>query len=203
MLFSPAGEAQRPLVVATHGAGGTPEWACQQWRQLTHERAFVLCLRGKSVGAGGGYYYPDHRALEAELLAAERAARDAEPRMLAGSGVYAGFSQGASMGSVMLSAHGARFPYLVLVEGFELWNVARAKAFQKSGGKRVLLACGTRQCQSTARQSVRWLEQGGVEGRLEYASGAGHTPGGEVERALVGALPWLMQGEPAFTFATE
>jgi len=202
VLFSPAGSQPRPLVVATHGAGGTPEWACQQWRQLTRERSFVLCLRGKSMG-GGGYYYPDHRALEAELKAAERAARAAEPRLLAGSGVYTGFSQGASMGSVMLPAHGARFPYLVLTEGFELWSVARAKSFKKSGGKRVLLACGSKQCEMTAKQSVRWLEQGGVEARLEYASGAGHTPGGDVERALSRALPWLVRADPAFALDAE
>jgi hypothetical protein len=164
---------------------------------------FVLCLRGKAMGPGGGYYYPDHRALEAELVAAERAVRSTEPRVLGGSGLYAGFSQGASMGSVMLPAHGARFPYLALTEGFELWNLARAHAFRASGGKRVLFTCGTKECQGKARQSVRWLERGGVEARVDYASGAGHTPGGEVERALERALPWLLEGETAFGFAAE
>jgi predicted esterase len=203
LLFSPAGSEARPLVVATHGAGGSPEWACEHWRQLTHERVFVLCLRGKSMGPAGGYYYPDHRALEAELIAAEQAARAVEPRLLAGSGLYAGFSQGASMGSVMLPAHGARFPYLALVEGFELWSLSRAKAFHDSGGKRVLFTCGTRECQGKAQQSVRWLQQRGVDAKLDYAIGAGHTPGGEVERALERSLPWLLADESAFGLAAE
>ncbi len=203
LLFSPAGSDPRPLVVATHGAGGSPEWACEHWRQLTHDRVFVLCLRGKSMGPSGGYYYPDHRALEAELLAAESAVRAVEPRVLGGSGLYAGFSQGASMGSVMLPAHGARFPYLALTEGFELWNLSRAKAFRTSGGKRVLFTCGTKECQSKAQQSVRWLEQSGVGAKLDYASGAGHTPGGEVERALERSLPWLVSDESAFGLAAQ
>lgn len=203
LLFSPAGSEPRPLVVATHGAGGSPEWACDHWRQLTHERVFVLCLRGKSMGPSGGYYYPDHRALEAELIAAEQALRAVEPRVLGGSGLYAGFSQGASMGSVMLSAHGARFPYLALVEGFELWSLSRAKAFQQSGGKRVLFTCGTKDCQSKAQQSVRWLLQRGVDAKLDYASGAGHTPEGEVGRALERSLPWLVADESAFGLTAE
>jgi predicted esterase len=184
------------LLVAAHGAGGTPEWDCAYWRRLTQDQLFVLCLRGRSMGASGGFYYPDHRALEGELVAAERAARDAEPRIARGHGVYAGFSQGASMGSVMLSAHGAEFPYLILIEGFELWNIPRARAFARAGGKRALLACGTRQCSSVAEQSVRWLGAGGIEARHEYAAGAGHTAGGAVAESVAAALPWLLGTPP-------
>lgn len=194
VFFVPAGEGARRLVVAAHGAGGAPEWECEYWRRLTRERAFVLCLRGKAMG-GGSYYYPNHHALEAELVAAERAARAAEPRILPDGAVFAGFSQGASMGSVMLSRHGADFPYLALIEGFELWNIPRARAFAQGGGRRVLLACGTEQCGRVAEESVRWLIKGGVEARLERAPGAGHTPAGAVMERVEGALPWLL-GEP-------
>jgi len=190
VLFVPPGDAPARLVVATHGAGGAPEWECDYWRQLTNDSAFVLSLRGKSMG-GGSYYYPNHLELEAELNAAERAARAAEPRILPGAGVYSGYSQGASMGSVMLAQHGAAFPYLVLIEGFELWNIPRARRFRQSGGKRVLFACGTAQCNRVAEESVRWLLKGGIDARLEYASGAGHTPAGEVMERIDAALPWL------------
>lgn len=191
VFFVPAGDAPARLVVATHGAGGAPEWECDYWRRLTRAEAFVLCLRGKSMG-GGSYYYPHHHALEAELKAAERAARASEPRILPGAGIYAGFSQGASMGSAMVAGHGAAFPYLVLIEGFERWNIPRARAFRASGGKRVLFACGTPQCSKVAEDSLPWLKQGGIDARLEHAVGAGHTPAGEVMARVQAALPWLL-----------
>jgi predicted esterase len=196
VLFVPPGTAQRPLVVAAHGAGGSPEWDCEYWRRLTGGTRFLLCLRGKSMGASGGFYYPNEHALEAELIAAERALRAAQPRVAAGDGLYAGFSQGASMGSAMIGKHGASFPALVLQEGFQLWNIARARTFAKNGGRRVLLVCGTEQCNRIATETARWLERGGVESRLEFAAGAGHTPLGEVMERTRSALPWLLPAQP-------
>jgi predicted esterase len=194
LLFSPAGDGQARLIVATHGAGGAPEWECDYWRRLSAGGAFVLCLRGKSMG-GGSYYYPNHHELAAELRAAERAARAAEPRILRSNGVYAGFSQGASMGSAIIARHATTLPYVVLIEGFELWNVPRARAFARAGGRRVLLVCGTKQCDSTARESARWIAEVGLDVRVEYAAGAGHTAGGEVMERLAGALGWLLRDE--------
>ena len=191
LLFVPSGNDVRPLVVAAHGAGGGPEWECEYWRRLTQERRFVLCLRGKSMGQGG-YYYPNEHALEAELVAAEGALRSAEPRVSRQDGLYAGFSQGASMGSAIIAKHGASFPALALIEGFERWNIPRARAFAKSGGKRVLFACGTQQCNTVANESARWLTRGGVEARVEFVSGAGHTPAGDVMPRVEAALPWLL-----------
>jgi predicted esterase len=196
VLFVPPGSEQRPLVVAAHGAGGSPEWDCEYWRRLTAGTRFLLCLRGKSMGTGGGFYYPNEHALEAELVAAERALRSAEPRVTKADGLYAGFSQGASMGSAMISKHGASFPTLALQEGFQLWNIARARTFAKHGGRRVLLVCGTEQCHRIATETARWLKRGGVESRVEYAPGAGHTPLGEVMERTQTALPWLVGQTP-------
>jgi poly(3-hydroxybutyrate) depolymerase len=192
VLFVPAGDAPTPLVVATHGAGGTPEWECEYWRRLTQGRRFVLCLRGASMGSGGGYYYPNEHVLEAELVAAQRALHSAEPRVSGRGGLYAGFSQGASMGSAFLAKHGASFPALALIEGFQRWNIPRARAFAKSGGRRVLFACGTKECNAVATESARWLARGGIEARVELAPGAGHTPAGAVLPRVEAALPWLL-----------
>jgi predicted esterase len=191
VLFVPAGAEARPLVVAAHGAGGTPEWECEYWSRLLAERSFVLCLRGAPLGKGGGYYYRNEHALEAELVAAERAARAAEPR-IAPFGAYAGFSQGSSMGSAIIAKHGGKFSRLALVEGFERWNVPRARAFAKAGGKRILFASGTKECSAAASESARWIQRGGVEVRVEYAPGAGHTPLGDVGDRVAAALPWLL-----------
>jgi Endonuclease/Exonuclease/phosphatase family len=196
LLYSPAGTSVRPLLVATHGAGGEPDWDCEYWRRLTLGRAFVLCLRGTSLGSQGGFYYRDHHALGRELDAAERIARSLDPRIAAGSGLYAGFSQGATMGSALVPARGRAFPFVVLIEGFELWNVPRARAFGAVGGQAVLLACGSKECAKVAAQSAHWIESAGLRARLEYAAGAGHTPQGQVLRKVEAALPWLVSNDP-------
>lgn len=196
VVFVPSGHDARPLVVAAHGAGGSPEWECEYWSRLLEGGSFVVCLRGTSMGKAGGFYYRDEHALEAELIAAERAARESHPRIASGAGLYAGFSQGASFGSAILARHGAAFSQLALIEGFQRWNIPRARAFAQAGGKRVLFACGTKGCNAAAVESARWLEQSGVEARVAYVAGAGHTPMepilGEVRRAL----PWLRGSAP-------
>lgn len=202
VLFVPGGTDARPLLIAAHGAGGTPEWECEYWRRLSFDRAFVLCLRGTPLGTYPGYFYRDHRALEKELGEAERAARTSEPRILPGSGMYVGFSQGATMGSAMINAHVTAFPYLVLVEGFDLWNVPRAQAFARNGGKRILIACGSKECAKVGAASVRWLTKANVEARLEYAPGEGHTPMGGVRSRIQTSLPWLLSDAPAWALSS-
>jgi len=197
LLFIPGGDEPRPLVVAAHGAGGGPEWECDYWRRLTEERAFVLCLKGTPLGgSNAGYYYRDHRALDREFSAAERAARSAEPRIIVGSGLYAGFSQGATMGTPIIAEHAAAFPYAVMIEGFMAWNVPGARRFLTAGGRRVLIACGSKECASKGKTSEQWLRAGGVPVRLEHAPGAGHTPAGAVMDRVEAALPWLLEGDP-------
>lgn len=197
LLFIPGGAAPRPLVLAAHGAGGGPAWECEYWRRLTRERAFVLCLSGTPLGGSySGYYFRDHRALEREWVAAEQAARAAEPRILGSSGIYAGFSQGATMGTAILAHHAAAFPYGVLIEGFMPWNVPGARQFVRAGGRRLLFACGSKECAAVAKTSVHWCEAARAEARWEYAPRAGHTPAGLVMEQIASALPWLVEGDP-------
>ncbi|HVY47706.1 MAG TPA: hypothetical protein VHB21_17575, partial [Minicystis sp.] len=192
----PSDAGRRPLVVATHGAGGTPEWWCARVRALVDASAFVLCPRGRAMSrfdrGASGFYYPDHHALARELAAslAALAARYGE-RVDVEAPLYAGFSQGATMGSLALP--GFRFRALLLVEGgYDTWTVALARAFHASGGARVLLACGRPSCSRPARASLVYLRRGGVEARLVGGDGAGHTFGGAVETGVVDALPfWL------------
>jgi predicted esterase len=196
VLFVPAGSAARPLLVAAHGAGGSPEWECEYWSRLLEGRFFVLCLRGSSMGKAGGFYYKNEHALEAELVAAERATRESEARITPAPGVYAGFSQGASFGSAIIAKHGGAFSRVALIEGFERWNIPRARAFAKAGGQRVLFACGTKECNAAATESARWLLKSGIDARVEFAAGAGHTPLDQVLQRVQGQLPWLLGTAP-------
>jgi predicted esterase len=184
-------------VVAAHGAGGAPEWDCEYWNRLVGDRAFVLCPRGTAMGQGS-FYYKQHYALGAEVAAAAAAARRRFPRILPASGVYAGFSQGASMGALMVSSYADQFPYVVLIEGFTQWNVPLGRAFAKRGGQALLFVCGTRECATKAEASTQALQRAAVRARTEHAVGAGHTASGAVRDRVVQQLPWLLADDPAW-----
>jgi hypothetical protein len=182
-----------PILVAAHGAGDSPEWQCEHWGTVARGRYFVLCPRGLSLG-GGGYYYANHFALERELLAALGAVeRSYGSWVRPGGGVYTGYSQGATMGALMIVEHGAKFPYLVLVEGGTAeWSASRAKKYAASGGKSVALVCGGSNCMKRATNSAKILERAGLRARAEHAEGGGHTYVGVVgERATALLENWL------------
>ncbi|MGC4087641.1 MAG: hypothetical protein QM756_07050 [Polyangiaceae bacterium] len=195
-IFVPNRAAPWTLLIGTHGAGGAPEWECDYWRRLSQGRLLLACLRGTPMGHGA-FYYRDHHALEREFQAANAALERRFGERIAPIGVYAGFSQGATMGALMVVEHASRFRRLALVEGgYESWSPASARRFAKAGGERVLLVCGTRWCADKAETSARWLRSAGAQARTEYAAGAGHTPTGAVMAKVEQALPWLLEGLP-------
>ena len=85
-----------------------------------------------------GFYYRDHHALAAELRAALAALdRRFGARVDHAGAVYAGFSQGATMGALALPEFG--FTSAMLVEGgTDDWTVTHARAFHDAGGERVV-----------------------------------------------------------------
>ena len=214
VVFVPPGPADDrfPLAVVMHGAGGRPEPHCENWRRLLRERAYLLCPRGTAWGhvpegaEPEGYFFRDHRALGRELVLALAAVRAAHaPRLDAERALFVGFSQGATMGALALhdlarTPEGARaFGRLALVEGGTAeWNVALSRLVKEAGVERALLVCGQRSCSRTARDSVGWMRQGGLDVRFEDAPGAGHTWGGGVGERVVASLPWLLEGDPRF-----
>jgi predicted esterase len=194
-----------PLLVATHGAGGRPEPHCELWRRITAARGFVLCPAGARASAlvperESGYFYPGHPALAAELEAAIAAlVQRYGERVDSGQPVYAGYSQGATMGALVLPTHPAAFARAALVEGgvgeSQEWNIATARRFAERGGRRLLLACGRPACASAAATTVAHLGRGGIEARLVHVAGAGHTYLGGMEQALHESFGWLVAGD--------
>lgn len=189
----------RPGLVAAHGAGDGPWWQCELWRELIGARGFVLCPAGVpfTKDPNTGYFFRNHYELEKEVLAAVEALRSAFPDELdPGPFVYTGYSQGATMGALMLVERGELFPRIALIEGgYAEWNVNIARKYLGSGGERVLFACGIRTCKTKADRSASWIEQGGLVARVEYAEGAGHTYGGAVAERVFHALDWLLEGD--------
>jgi predicted esterase len=192
-----------PLLVAAHGAGGDPAFDCDHWARLTRGEWFVLCPRGTPLSRRyeGSYYYRNHFELEREVVAMLAAARARHANVLRDEpGVYAGFSQGATMGALMVIEHGRDFRALVLVEGgFSEWTPKRARRFRETGGESVALICGGAGCTARARTSAQILERAGLRAHVEHAEGAGHTFLGSVaERAA-----WVFDEWPLMSDAGE
>ena len=198
----------QPVLVAAHGAGDNAEAHCELWRRLLERRGVVLCLRGRALSRGSqarGYYFPDHHSLKREALAALGALDRTYPRWVdTGGVVYAGYSQGAQMGLLMLTDQGARAPRLLLVEGGAGdWSLQRAQSFARSGGRAVALVCGTPGCNRNAERSQGRLEAAGVRATTHYAPGAGHVYWGAVEPHLIEAFAGLTKDDQRWAPSEE
>lgn len=195
----------RPVLLAAHGAGDRPEWQCQVWRGIVGDRAFILCPRGFPMNpylppGETGYFYTTHHALGREITLALEALRARFPEHLdAEAPAFAGFSQGAIMGALLLPNHPARFTRAALVEGgfglFHEWNIPVAQRWQRHGGVRALLACGRPECVDQAQVTAGYLRRGGVEARVVHAEGAGHSYGGVMEEDLRRTFAWVIEGD--------
>ena len=195
----------RLLLVATHGAGGRAIDHCRLWRRIVADRGFVLCPRGRAIYPYGPaeprrFFYPGHPSLaKAVTVAMAALARRYAARLDPNEPIFAGYSQGASMGSMVLPTHPAHFARAALIEGgfgqYQEWNIATARRFHAQGASRVLLGCGRAKCARLARVTASYMRQGGLEVRLVYAVGAGHTYAGPMEKKVGQAFGWLTEGD--------
>jgi predicted esterase len=198
LVVVPLSEAKVPLLIAAHGAGDSPGWQCEHWDAVARGRYLVLCPRGLPLvrGDDSAFYFADHLALEREVVAGIRAVKKAFGAQLAEQGgVYTGYSQGATMGALMVVDHGAEFQHLLLVEGGSGdWTLGRARRFRETGGKSVAIVCGTPGCASRGQRSQATLERAGLRARVEHVEGGGHTYTGSVgDRARDLLDGWLLQ----------
>lgn len=199
--FPESREHPAPLVVVAHGAGVVPADICEVVRGLFQDRAALLCLSGPRVAASSeGRYFPDHHVLERIFVASLDALSRKYPTPIDHRrAVYVGYSQGATMGALMLPEHGGECPRLLLIEGgFADWSLARARTFKASGGERVLFACGTKRCAAKARDSVATLQHAGVDARVVSELSAGHTYGGALAKRVETELPGFLDGDERF-----
>ena len=199
----PPGNRPQPLVVAAHGAGGRPEWHCDFWSRIVEDRGFVLCPRGRRIDRGvphdrSSYYFPDHFWLERVVSAAMDALGFRfTGRVDVSDAVYAGYSQGAIMGALIVAPDPARFPRAVFVEGGGAeWNVPIGSKYLAGGGQGVAFVCGVSACDAAARRALQHLDRAGLPARRAYAPGAGHTYLGPVEPLVAAAFEWLVAADP-------
>jgi pimeloyl-ACP methyl ester carboxylesterase len=195
-----ASERSQPLLIAAHGAGDTAEAQCAHWRDLLGpKKGVVACPRGRPIRAGSeghGYFYPTHFALEKEVLALLAALEPHAAFVELRDIVYAGYSQGATMGVLMLVGHADRIPHLLLIEGGTRdWSSRRARRFARGGGKHVSFACGTRSCDENSERAARVLKAAGIASSRHHVPGAGHVYDGLLRPKVEEAFRLLTKGD--------
>jgi hypothetical protein len=185
----------RPIMVAAHGAGDRPEWACGSWRGVTNAYPFIICPRGTATG-DGRYYWSSSEQLGKVVDRAVSALRARYgPYVAEGPMVYAGFSAGAIYGTSLVRDRAADFPVAIFAEGAygQLADPSFGTRFKRNGGRRVLLACSTGGgCLGRFEPAAKLLERAGVQARLNDAGRIGHNLNDDVVRSLRQALPWLV-----------
>ncbi|MFO0552737.1 MAG: hypothetical protein U0271_30375 [Polyangiaceae bacterium] len=208
LVFVPHPGRAAPVIIVTHGAGGRPEPHCKRYRELAGDSAFLLCTAGRTIDVHQApeqrrYFYDGHQELGREVVAALQAleARYGE-RVDPERRIFAGYSQGATMGILALEqgvAASAKIRRILLVEGgSHEWNIAIANRLHEDGVDRVAIVCGQTSCREAQEQSVRWMKKGGLDVRPSYAPGAGHTYEGTVAPLVDDAFAWLVDDDPRF-----
>ncbi len=211
VVVVPATSRPAPVVIVGHGAGGRPEPHCDFYRKLVRGRGFIVCTRGRSIDAlipegERGYFYDGHVELGKEVRAVIGALQGRYgERVDLDRSVYAGFSQGATMGILALQqgvAPDARVRGVLLVEGgWAEWTIALAEKLSREGVRRVAIVCGRPICKEEGERSAGWIRRGGLEAEVLEAKGAGHTYGGAVAPLVADAWQWIVEGDPRWASA--
>ena len=146
------------------------------------------------------FYYVGHRELGREMDVAVAALEERYgPYLDRAAPIFAGYSQGASMGALVLPGHPLGFARAVLVEGgvgmFREWNVPTALRFQQGGGRRVLMVCGRVACRDPARDSAHHFERASVGTKIIFVPGAGHSYDAEMQRQVADTFDWLTEDD--------
>jgi predicted esterase len=185
----------RPIVVALHGAGDRPEWACGGWRGASDAYSFVVCPAGNPGGAPGGFVWGNDAAVELEARAAVEATRRRfGPYVASGCTLLAGFSQGAIRMVPILARRGEWCPEALLCEGaYDSLDKGFARAFVNAGRRRLLLACSQPYCAKVFGEREATLREAGIDVRTVYSGGRTHNLNGEMVSTLRGAWPWLVR----------
>jgi predicted esterase len=186
----------RPIMVAVHGAGDRPEWACGGWRGVARAYPFIVCPEGAPTG-DDRFYWLSTKELQRRVDGAVAAVRERFGGYVSNAPmVYAGFSAGAIYGASLVRDEADRFPTIAMSEGGyeELTDPTFAVRFHANGGRRVLLGCSTGPgCVARLSEARRLFERAGVEARVNDAGAVGHNLNAEVVQSLRRDWSWLVQ----------
>lgn len=194
----------RPVVIALHGGGDRPEWACGEWRVIAGTYPFVVCPRGPGTDAFRSWSnVEDTKARTARAIEAAR--KRFRRWMAAGPYVLGGFSRGAIQAAEMAKADPKSYPRVALSESaFDVRpTMAFVRPWIQGGGERVLFGCTTVGCEAPFRNLAKSVADLGVPSRLNIAGTNQHGVWDTVIQSMQRDWPWLVEGMPAWkSFST-
>ena len=199
--FSPPLGATDPrgLVVALHGGGDAPEYACGEWRGSFGPWPFILCPYGTKVGRNMYGWRSGAAARQAVEHAIEALAAKYPEHVDARDPVLTGFSLGAMMAPSTLGAPGRRFPAAILVEGYAKDFDAWPKRMEAGGLERVLFVDSQGGNAARGRAAVRALERSTkVRARAIYIGHLGHGFFPKTVEGVRKGLNELLAGLPSW-----
>lgn len=147
-----------------------------------------------------GFYPVDVPTLDKEVLADLAALKAKFTTYVAEKNlVYAGFSRGAFLGPGIITRHPDVFGRAVLIEGGQSeWTPQLAASFAKTGGKRVLFACGQASCLDESNPAANLLRTQKLETKVVIGNGEGHGYKKQVKEELKKSFEWVIEGDPAW-----
>lgn len=184
--------APRPVIVALHGYGGTPEPLAELYRSSASRLGAVLVVpRGQeAVGQGYGWGIVE----QAEYLVEQAIARTAAERPI-GPVVLTGFSQGAGVALTMAARHPERYAGVVAVAGwFEERLVQLPERVPPIYPRFFFMNGELDEAAANNRRAAHRLESLGAQARVRLYPGAGHEfpPQESRERELDLALRFTL-----------
>jgi poly(3-hydroxybutyrate) depolymerase len=188
----------RPVVVAVHGAGDHPGNACAEWNGVLGGFAFIVCPHGFPAGKDRySWGSADDVAARAER-ALELVRGRYDRHVASGKAVYAGFSQGATLGPAAVKARPQLFGAVALVElghtPVDLRGVVNALGAAGTGN--VLIGCTSGGCDAWAKRAKSALEREGIAVRTVSTGNRGHVFDDALAKALAPHIPWLVGDDP-------
>lgn len=190
---------RRPLVVALHGGGDAPEYACGEWRGSFGSWPFILCPYGAKVGKNLYGWSSGSAARKALEHAVEVLAQQYPQHLDLRDPVLTGFSLGAMVAPATLATPGRVFPAAVLVEGYAKDFSAYPKRMEAGGLERILFVDSQGINAERGKAAQRALERDtGVRARAIYIGHMGHGFFPKTVEGVRKGLGELLAGLPAW-----
>lgn len=190
---------RRPVVIALHGGGDQPDWACGEWRIIAGTYPFVVCPTGPGNASFRSWSHAEDTRARIDALVASVKERFA-PWLADGPPILVGFSRGAMQVADIAAAHPRSYPRVAISESaFAPQSVQQfSRPWAKGGGERVLLSCTTVGCEATYKAAACNLEKLGARSRVNIAGTNQHGIWDTVIASAQRDWPWLVEGHPGW-----
>jgi predicted esterase len=199
-LTVPLGATEpRPIWIAAHGAGDRPEWACGGWRLATDTYPFIVCPRGRPLGANAFVWGSPKDIVQATRAAVEIVRARFGAYVAEGPLVYAGFSQGANLASAaILDPSMPAIDRVIFAEGGYGTTADRgvARRLRDHGITRAWLVCGQVDCRTSAAEATQVLARAGIDVSTGGDVRSGHNLNMAMQKAIARDLGWLVRDDP-------